>query len=157
MSTHASPRSVVAILLTAAAAGFGGGAYAGNVGDDAGNAPTTATTATASGSPSESATPTSTITLTAAQSSVAASERIDMTGRLQPPVAGVELTVERSLNGSDWDTFPDADDPVTVTTDDNGEFSTYVQTGRSGENQFRVVGQVGDAFLESEPVVVTIS
>jgi hypothetical protein len=155
MSSHASPRSVVAILLTAAAVGFGGGAYAGNAGDDAGNAP--ATTATPSGSPSASATPTSTITLTAAQSAVAASERIDMTGRLQPPVAGVELMVERSLNGSDWDTFPDADDPVTVTTDDNGEFSTYVQTGRSGENQFRVVGQVGDAFLESEPVVVTIS
>jgi hypothetical protein len=155
MSSHASPRSVVAILLTAAAVGFGGGAYAGNAGDDAGNAP--ATTATPSGSPSASATPTSTITLTAAQSAVAASERIDMTGRLQPPVAGVELTVERSLNGSGWDTFPDADDPVTVTTDDNGEFSTYVQTGRSGENQFRVVGQVGDAFLESEPVVVTIS
>jgi hypothetical protein len=156
MSSHASPRSVVAILLTAAAVGFGGGAYAGNAGDDAGN-PATTTTATPSGFPSASATPTSTITLTAAQSAVAASERIDMTGRLQPPVAGVELTVERSLNGSDWDTFPDADDPVTVTTDDNGEFSTYVQTGRSGENQFRVVGQVGDAFLESEPVVVTIS
>jgi hypothetical protein len=155
MSSHASPRSVVAILLTAAAVGFGGGAYAGNSGDDAGDAPSTVTTATPS--PSESATPTSTITLTAAQSSVAASERIDMTGRLQPPVAGVELTVERSLNGSDWDTFPDADDPVTVTTDDNGEFSTYVLTGRSGENQFRVVGQVGDAFLESEPVAVTIS
>jgi hypothetical protein len=155
MSSQASPRSVVAILLTAAAVGFGGGAYAGNSGDDAGNAPTTATTP--SGSPSESATPASTITLTAAQSSVAASERIDMTGRLQPPVAGVELTVERSLNGSDWDTFPDADDPVTVTTDDNGEFSTYVLTGRNGENQFRVVGQVGDEFLESEPVVVTIS
>jgi hypothetical protein len=155
MSSHASPRSVVAILLTAAAVGLGGGAYAGNARDDAGNTPTTATTATPS--PSASATPTSTITLTAAQSAVGASERIDMTGRLEPPVAGVELTVERSLNGSDWDTFPDADDPVTVTTDDNGEFSTYVQTGRSGENQFRVVGQVGDAFLESEPVVVTIS
>lgn len=157
MSSNASPKAVVAVLLMAAAVGFGGGAFTAKSGSDP-NSPTSATTTPASGgSPSESATPASTITLTAAQSSVAASERIDMTGQLQPPVAGVEFTVERSLNGSDWDTFPDANDPVTVTTNDNGEFSTYVQTGRDGENRFRVVGQVGDEFLESEPVVVTIS
>jgi hypothetical protein len=141
--------------VAAAALGFGGGAFAGNSSSDAGNAPTTATTTSAT--PSESATPASTITLTAAQSSAAASERIDMSGQLQPPVAGVELTVQRSLNGSDWETFPDSDDPVTVTTNDNGEFSTYVQTSRSGENRFRVVGQVGDEPVESEPVVVTVS
>ncbi len=157
MSSHASPRTVVAILLAAAVVGFGGGAFAGNSGgDDPGSGPTTATTTPASPSAS-SAAPASTITLIAAQSSVAASEHIDMTGQLQPPVAGVEFKVERSLNGSDWDTFPDADDPVTVTTNDNGEFSTYVQTGRSGENQFRVVGQVGDEVVASEPVVVTIT
>ncbi|HJU97124.1 MAG TPA: hypothetical protein VJ644_04030 [Jiangellaceae bacterium] len=155
MSSYASPRSVVATLVAAAAVGFGGGAFAGNSISDAGTPTTVATTPAPT--PTESATPASTITLTADQSSVAASERIDMSGRLQPPVAGVELTVERSLNGSEWATFPDSDDPVTVTTDDNGEFRTYVQTSRSGENQFRVVGQVGDAFLESEPVVVTIS
>ncbi|MGH8825697.1 MAG: hypothetical protein ACRDVN_14675 [Jiangellaceae bacterium] len=158
MSSHASPKSVVSILVAAAVVGFGSGAFAGDVGGVDGQDPSTAATAqsTPSAAASETA-PASTITLTAAQSSVAASERIDMTGQLQPPLAGVELRVERSLNGSDWDTFPDADDPVTVTTNENGEFSTYVQTGRSGENQFRVVGQVGDEFLESEPVVVTIS
>ena len=156
MSSNASPKAVVAVLLIAAAAGFGGGAFTAKSGSDP-DSPTTATTTPATPNGSPSATPTSTITLTAAQSSVAASERIDMTGQLQPPAAGVELTVERSLNGSDWDTFPDASNPVTVTTDDNGEFSTYVQTRRSGENRFRVVGQVGDEFLESEPVVVTIS
>lgn len=154
MSSYASPRSVVATLVAAAAVGFGGGAFAGNSISGAGT-PTTVVTTPAS-TPTKSATPASTITLTADQSSVAASERIDMSGRLQPPVAGVELTVERSLNGGEWDTFPDSDDPVTVTTDDNGGFRTYVQTSRSGENQFRVVGQVGDEFLESEPVVVTI-
>jgi hypothetical protein len=156
MSSHASPRSVVATLVAAAAVGFGGGAFAGSSFGAAGNAPTTGAT-TPAATPSESATPASTVTLTADQSSAAASERIDMSGRLQPPVAGVELRVERSLNGSDWETFPDSDDPVTVTTDDNGEFRTYVQTSRSGENQFRVVGEVGDEVLESEPVVVTVS
>ncbi len=43
-----------------------------------------------------------------------------------------------------------------MTTDDDGTFSTYVITGRTGENQFRVVGEVDDVRLESEPVTVTI-
>lgn len=80
-----------------------------------------------------------------------------MTGQLEPAVGGIEFTVERSLDGSEWSIFPDAADPVTVTTRDDGSFSTYVVTSRAGQNQFRVVGQVDGERLESAPVTVTIS
>jgi hypothetical protein len=140
MSTRASPGTASAVLVAALVLGFGGGAFAGNLGTgseaSAGSLPAAAT---ASPTPS---TPASSVSLSAPQTSVGANEKIDMTGR---------------LDGGDWSVFPDADDPVTVTTRDDGSFSTYVITGRVGQNQFRVVGQVGDERLESEPVTITIS
>jgi hypothetical protein len=155
MSTRASPGTASAVLVAALVLGFGGGAFAGNLGSgseaSAGSPPATAT---ASPTPS---TPASSVSLSAPQTSVGANEKIDMTGQLAPAEADVEFTVERSLDGGDWSVFPDADDPVTVTTRDDGSFSTYVITGRVGQNQFRVVGQVGDERLESEPVTITIS
>ena len=154
MSTHVSPGTATAVLVTALVLGFGGGAFVGTLGGrtDAAASPTTASSSAA---PTET-TPPSSISLSAEQTSVSPSEQIDMTGRLEPPVDGVELIIERSLDGGEWGVFPDADDPVTVTTDEDGTFSTYVITGRTGENRFRVVGQVDDELLESEPVTVTI-
>jgi hypothetical protein len=135
--------------------GFGGGAIAGSLGSG------TEASAGLPSAPASSASPTPTpensVSLSAEQTSVSANQQIDMTGRLEPAEAGVEFTVERSLDGGDWSAFPDASDPVTVTTRDDGSFSTYVVTGRAGQNQFRVVGQVGGERLESEPVTVTIS
>jgi hypothetical protein len=155
MSTRASPGTASAVLVAALVLGFGGGAFAGNLGSgseaSAGSLPAAST---ASPTPS---TPASSVSLSAPQTSVGANEKIDMTGQLEPAEADVEFTVERSLDGGEWSVFPDADDPVTVTTREDGSFSTYVITGRVGQNQFRVVGQVGDERLASEPVTITIS
>ncbi|MET0916182.1 MAG: hypothetical protein ABWY81_08290 [Jiangellaceae bacterium] len=153
MSTRASPGTASAVLVAALVLGFGGGAFAGNLGSGS-EASGSPPAATASPTPS---TPASSVSLSAPQTSVGANEKIDMTGQLEPAEADVEFTVERSLDGGEWSVFPDADDPVTVTTRDDGSFSTYVITGRVGQNQFRVVGQVGDERLESEPVTITIS
>ncbi|MET0640877.1 MAG: hypothetical protein ABWZ36_00115 [Jiangellaceae bacterium] len=153
MSTRASPGTASAVLVVALVLGFGGGAFAGNLGSGS-EASGSPPAATASPTPS---TPASSVSLSAPQTSVGANEKIDMTGQLEPAEADVEFTVERSLEGGEWSVFPDADDPVTVTTRDDGSFSTYVITGRVGQNQFRVVGQVGDERLESEPVTITIS
>ncbi|HET6918604.1 MAG TPA: hypothetical protein VFI46_03960 [Jiangellaceae bacterium] len=154
MSTRASPVTATAVLVAALVFGFGGGAIVGSLGGGTGAAASPPTTSS-SAAPTETP-PANSISLSAEQTSVSPSEQIDMTGQLEPPVGGVELIVERSLDGGEWGAFPDADDPVTVTTDDNGTFSTYVVTGRTGQNRFRVVGQVGDEPLESEPVTVTI-
>jgi hypothetical protein len=155
MSTHASPGISSAVLVAALVLGFGGGAIAGSLGSG------TEASAGLPSAPASSASPTPTpensVSLSAEQTSVSANQQIDMTGRLEPAEAGVEFTVERSLDSGDWSAFPDASDPVTVTTRDDGSFSTYVVTGRAGQNQFRVVGQVGGERLESEPVTVTIS
>jgi hypothetical protein len=155
MSTRASRGAAAATLIAAAVVGFGGGALTGTAAG--GEDPSSDTSPPSSTqSPSDTPDPAGAISLSAAKATFAANEKIDLTGALDPAAGGVELKVERSLNGSDWDSFPDAGNQVTVTTKDDGTFSTYVQTGREGENQFRVVGQVGENFLESEPVVVTI-
>ena len=156
MSTHASPGIASAVLVAALVLGFGGGAIAGSLGSgtEASAASQSATAASVSPTPT---TPANSVSLSATQTNVSANQQIDMTGRLEPAEAGVEFTVERSLDGGEWSAFPDASDPVTVTTRDDGSFSTYVVTGRAGQNQFRVVGQVGGERLESAPVTVTIS
>jgi hypothetical protein len=155
MSTHASPGTATAVLVAALVLGFGGGAVAGSLGS-ANDAAATSTSAPATSASPTPTTPATSITLSAEQTSISPSEQFDMTGRLEPAVGGVELIVERSLDGGEWGPFPDADDPVTVTTDDDGTFSTYVVTGRTGKNQFRMVGEVDDERLESDPVTVTI-
>jgi hypothetical protein len=154
MSTHASPGTATAVLVAALVLGFGAGALVGSI-----SGPTNAEAASPSAAPTTPAetTPASAISLSAEQNDVSPNERINMSGRLEPAAAGVELIVQRSLDGGEWGAFPDSDDPVTVTTDDDGSFSTWVVTGRSGENRFRVVGEVGDETLESKPVTVTIT
>lgn len=79
---------------------------------------------------SASAQPETAITLTAGQRSVAPMQRIDLTGSY-PGGDGAILQVQR-LDGRTWVDFP-------VTTSVSGEtFSTYIQTGQSGVNKFRV-------------------
>ena len=159
MSTRASRGAAAAILVTAAVVGFGGGVIAGSAvgSEDPGAAEGSESSASAAASQSPSDTPEpAAITLSAAKTAFATNEKIDLTGVVEPAAEGVELKVERSLNGSDWDSFPDPEDQVRATTKNDGTFSTFVQTGREGENQFRVVGLVGEDFIESEPVVVTV-
>lgn len=96
--------------------------------------------------PSESEPPEKEIALSAGQTSVSAMGQIDLTG-VYPGGEGAILQVQRREGGS-WSDFP-------VTVSVSGEtFSTYVQTGRSGPNRFRVVDT--DTGLESNPVTVRV-
>lgn len=88
------------------------------------------------------------ITLQAGQTRVGPMERIDLTGTF-PGGEGSVLQVQRATGpGDSWVDFP-----VTVTVS-GGTFSTYVQTGRSGPNRFRVVDT--DSDRASNEVSVTI-
>ena len=97
------------------------------------------------------------LTLAADPTSVAGSQRISLNGQIQPAVEGIELRVERRLSGGDWESFPDANNPVTTRTRAGGDFSTWVQTGRQGENEWRLVGTVDGETIESNTVTVTVN
>lgn len=71
------------------------------------------------------------ITLSAAQPTVSSMQQIDLSGSY-PAGEGAVLQVQRFANGG-WMDFP-----VTVSVS-GGAFSTYVQTGQTGVNRFRVV------------------
>jgi len=86
------------------------------------------------------------ITLSASPQSVSEMERIDLTGRYRGG-SGATLQVQRFEGGS-WDDFP-----VTVTVS-GGSFSTYVLSGRTGQNRFRVLDH--SAGRASNPVTVRI-
>lgn len=87
------------------------------------------------------------ITLQAGASSVAAMERIDLSG-VYTGGEGAVLQVQRKGTGGRWEDFP-------VTAAVAGEtFSTYVQTGRAGVQRFRV--RDPDAELASNVVSVTV-
>ncbi|QZY28899.1 hypothetical protein [Nocardioides coralli] len=77
-----------------------------------------------------------TISLSASQTSVSPMEQIDLTG-VYPGGEGAILQVQR-FEGGKWRDFP-----VTATVRDQ-TFSTYVQTGRSGVQRFRVVDTSSD-------------
>ncbi len=88
------------------------------------------------------------ITLSAGQTQVGQMERIDLTGTY-PNGEGAVLQVQRAgIGDTSWVDFP-----VTVTVS-GGQFSTYVQTGRSGANRFRVVDT--DTQKASNEVTVTV-
>ncbi len=87
------------------------------------------------------------IALSAGQRSVGPMQQIDLTGTY-PGGAGRIVQVQRFQGGS-W-----ADFPVTVPVDGDG-FSTYVATGRTGPNRFRVVDT--DTGQRSNQVVVTVN
>jgi hypothetical protein len=99
-----------------------------------------------------------TISLTADPTSVAASQRITLSGALEPAVEGVLLRVERRLgDDDDWSGFPDSNNPVTTTTRSDGEFSTWVQTGRTGENEWRLVTEIDGEEIVSSTATVTVN
>lgn len=97
------------------------------------------------------------VSLTADPTSVAASQRITLTGSIEPALEGVVLRVERRLEGEDWTGFPDANNPVTAQTRGGGEFSTWVQTGRTGENEWRMVTEIDGEEVVSDAVTVTVN
>lgn len=86
------------------------------------------------------------ITLSAGQTSVSSMARIDLVGKF-PGGEGAVLQVQRK-QGDQWSDFP-----VTATVN-GGQFSTYIQTGRTGKNVFRMSDTDSDKV--SNPVTVQI-
>lgn len=82
-------------------------------------------------SPSKSERPAQPITLSAGQDAVSPMGRIDLTGSY-PEGEGAILQVQRWYQGS-WGDFP------VDTSVSGGQFHTWVQTGRTGENRFRML------------------
>ena len=98
------------------------------------------------GTAQPTAEPAAGISLSAAQQSVSPMQQIDLTGTYDGGDGSI-LQVQRMENGS-WSDFP-----VTMSVS-GGTFSTYVQTSRTGPNQFRVVDT--DTGVESNEVTVTV-
>lgn len=90
--------------------------------------------------------PKSVISLSASQLSVSQMGRIDLTGTF-PGGEGAVLRVQRFEDGT-WEDFP-----VTVSVS-NETFSTYVQSGDTGPNKFRVKDT--DSARTSNPVTVKV-
>ncbi len=119
-------------------------------GPDRGSSPTV--------SPSPTATPTRTKSspqprpqepvLTASPLEAGANERIDLTGRFPGLPEGSALQVERRQGGT-WVDFP-----VSMTAQPDGSFSTYIETGQPGANEFRVTAPV--LGRSTPPVTVRI-
>jgi hypothetical protein len=164
MSRGASGGALAAFLIIGAILGFAGGAYLGSQSGADANETNSATTPVGqvpgAVPPSDGSQPSDAasepagdgaVALTAGKTSVGAGERIDLTGSVNPAEEGVQLQVQRSLDGGDWQDFPVS--PMTTKAD--GTFSTWVQTSQAGDNSFRVV-RVDDPSVASEPVVVTI-
>lgn len=151
MPRGASRGAAAAVLVAAAAVGFGGGAMiaTGEVGGTASPGPAASRTPEPTGSPTDEAA--TAISLSAEPTSVGANETVRLTGRLEPPAGGVSLQVQRSLDGGDWSDFP-----VTATTREDGSIDITVESGRAGENRFRLTGQVNGQEVVSDEVAVTI-
>jgi hypothetical protein len=86
------------------------------------------------------------ISLSATQQSVSPMQQIDLTGTYQAGEGSI-LQVQRLEDGS-WSDFP-----VTMSVS-GGTFATYVQTSRTGPNQFRV--RDTDSDVVSNEVTVTV-
>lgn len=72
------------------------------------------------------------LTLTASPKQASTWQRVNLVGTWQGH-DGASLQVQRSIDGGPWSNFP------TSATVSDGEFSTYILTGRTGTNRFRVV------------------
>ena len=108
--------------------------------------PAEETTEPSAGTESSSEAPATDISLSAAQQSVSPMQQIDLTGTYRAG-EGAILQVQRMENGA-WSDFP-----VTMSVS-GGTFATYVQTSRTGPNQFRVVDT--DSDVVSNEVTVTV-
>jgi hypothetical protein len=140
---------VVALLVVAAAAGLG---LAGLLHAAGSGAPT----GQAARSPGASSTPTSrasttptpgTVTLQADRTTASPGERVNLTGKVDGAGAGVTLSVQRR-QGQTW-----ADFDAHAVTRSGGDFSTYVELGRPGDNVLRVA--TGDGKY-SDPITIAI-
>jgi hypothetical protein len=109
-----------------------------------GSSPTSSTT---KAPPPKIKKPKKQISLQSGQTSVPPMGRIDLTGTY-PGGEGAVLNVQKFSNGS-WQDFYSISATVT-----NGTFSTYIQTGTSGVNRFRVIDS--DSKLASNEVRVRI-
>ena len=98
------------------------------------------------GTETSSEAPAEGISLSAAQQSVSPMQQIDLTGTYQAG-EGAILQVQRKENGA-WSDFP-----VTMSVS-GGTFATYVQTSRTGPNEFRVVDT--DSDVVSNEVTITV-
>ena len=87
-------------------------------------------------------------TLNASPETASGSEQVTLTGRFPGLGAGVSVAVERKEGGS-WADFAG----VTMTTEHGGHFSTWIWTGQSGANLFRVTAESGES---TPPVTVHI-
>jgi hypothetical protein len=97
------------------------------------SAPTTSSTApTGPTGPTHSTAGDGGFTLTASPLAVATSQRIDLDGSCRSVPSGAVLQVQRK-EGGQWIDFP-----VTATCS-GGTFSTYILTGHSGVNRFRML------------------
>jgi hypothetical protein len=86
-------------------------------------------------------------TLNASPDTASDMEQVTLSGRFPGMGAGVTLAVERKEGGT-WASF--GVPAVTTTTDQGGTFSTWILTGQSGRNLFRLTTSDG----ESTPTVV---
>jgi hypothetical protein len=87
-------------------------------------------------------------TLHASPMQATTSEQVSLTGRFPGLGAGVYLQVERREGGV-WTEFP-----VDMTTDPGGTYSTWIITGHTGPNLFRITAENG---VSTPPVVVQIT
>ncbi|MDO9378959.1 MAG: hypothetical protein Q7T56_08910 [Nocardioidaceae bacterium] len=154
---------VVGLVVVGAAIGIFVGMVSATVLDAVGIRATEPTpTAAASASPTPSAAPTSAPTTAATTEAPAPEptpqievspqdaspgERITFTGSFPDLDGGTTLQVQRR-EGGEWTDFP-----VDARTRDDGTFSTYILTSRTGEQQFRLEAAGGTA---TPPVTVTI-
>lgn len=164
MSSRASGGALAACLITAAIVGFAGGGYFGSQsGGDSPSASETAApddTTPVGETPADGETPAETdtpsgdgaLTLTAGQTSISPGGQIDFSGAIEPAEEGVQLRLERSVDGGDWETFPLNNQPV---TNADGAFSTYASTSQTGTNAFRIVREDDDSVVSNE-VQVTV-
>ncbi len=148
----------LAVMVGVQATGIGGTSSASS-GDEAPatfNLPRPSDTGTTAPAPEEPVEPTEgettseapveALSLTTSRQSVSPMQQIDLTGTYQSG-EGAILQVQRLEDGA-WIDFP-----VTVSVS-GGSFATYVLTGRTGPNQFRVVDT--DSEVVSNEVTVTV-
>lgn len=92
-------------------------------------------------------TPHRALTLSASPRHVASMGRINLDGRY-PGHDGTSLQIQRSFKGGAWQDFP-----VTVTVHGD-HFATYVETGYTGANRFRVLDKASGKTSNAVLVIV---
>lgn len=89
-------------------------------------------------------------TLDADPSNASAGSRITLSGTMPEAGPGAQLQVQRQEAGGEWQDFP-----VTVAVNDDGSFSTWIQTSRQGTQEFRL--QLIGSDQATPTVQVTVS